>query len=235
MNALIIDDEPLAHKVILQYASDIPFLAIVGQCYKATEAYAFLEGGDVDLLFLDINMPRLKGLDFLRTLERPPRVIITSAYEEYALEGYELRVVDYLLKPFRYDRFLRAVTAAKTSLAPAAAPGRDLPNREKLPFAQHLFVKVDKRYLQIPLAELHYLESYGNYVKLWTGPQYHLTPRTLGSFVEELPERFARVHKSYIVNKAHIDYVEGAMIVLRSGRTAPIGKNYRQAVKEWFR
>jgi len=249
MRALIIDDEPLAHKVILQYAADVPFLEIVGQCYKATEAYALLEREKIDLLFLDINMPRLKGLDFLRTLERPPRVIITSAYEEYALEGYELRVADYLLKPFRFERFLRAVTAVKTSLAPsdpspapirqAQGPPAAAPATLASPAAEaakpgELFIKVDKRHLRLAYADLQLLESYGNYVKIWTGGRYHLTARTLSSFADELPAQFVRVHKSYLVNKRQIDYVEAAMIVLHGGKTVPIGKNYRQEVRNWF-
>ncbi|MEM1357017.1 MAG: LytTR family DNA-binding domain-containing protein [Bacteroidota bacterium] len=239
MRALIIDDEPLAHKVILKYAEDIPFLEIVGQCYKATEAYAHLAKGGIELLFLDINMPRLKGLDFLRTLEHPPRVIVTSAYEEYALEGYELRVVDYLLKPFRFERFLRAVNtvqaslrAQPTHLAPAAAPKNNAPAPAKK--ARQLFVKVDKRQLQIATEDIYLLESYGNYVKIWIGEKYHLTPRTLTSFRAELSSPFAQVHKSFIVNRNWIDYVEGAMIVLRGGKTVPVGKNYRQQIRNWF-
>lgn len=230
LRALIVDDEPLAHKVIVQYAAELPFLKIVGQCYKATEAYAYLEEGGVDLLFLDINMPRLKGLDFLRTLANPPRVIITSAYEEYALEGYELRVIDYLLKPFRFERFLKAVNAARQTLpeesSPLAHTGDQAPDR--------LFVKVDKRHLQLRFTDIHYLESYGNYVKIWTAADCHLTARTLASFEAELPEDFARVHKSFILCKSEIDYVEGALIALKSGKALPVGKNYRALVRTWF-
>lgn len=113
LHALIVDDEPLAHKVILQYVEDVPFVEVVGQVYQATDAYAVLEQETIDLLFLDINMPKLKGLDFLRTLSKPPAVIITSAYEEYALEGFSLQVCDYLLKPFRFERFLQAVLKAR--------------------------------------------------------------------------------------------------------------------------
>ncbi|MEM1124793.1 MAG: response regulator, partial [Bacteroidota bacterium] len=113
LKALIIDDEPLAHMVILEYVKDIPFIEVVGQCNLATEAISALRQQPVDLLFLDINMPKIKGLDFLRTLKNPPLVIITSAYQEYALESFELDVCDYLLKPFRFDRFLRAVNKAQ--------------------------------------------------------------------------------------------------------------------------
>lgn len=231
LRALIVDDEPLAHKVILQYAAELPFLEIVGQCYKATEAYSHLEEGSIDLLFLDINMPRLKGLDFLRTLANPPQVIITSAYEAYALEGYELRVTDYLLKPFRFERFLKAINAARQ-----AHPEDALPlNTDTGSQAQdRLFVKVDKRHLQLRFTDIHYLESYGNYVKIWTAKDCHLTARTLTSFEAELPEDFARVHKSFILCKSEIDYVEGALIALRSGKAIPVGKNYRAAVREWW-
>ncbi len=116
MQCLIVDDEPLAHDVILQYARDLPDLEIAGQCYLATEALAFLNRQPVDLIFLDIRMPRLSGLDFLRTLQHRPLVIITSAHEEHALESYELEVCDYLLKPFRFDRFLKAVNRAQEML-----------------------------------------------------------------------------------------------------------------------
>jgi DNA-binding LytR/AlgR family response regulator len=217
--------------VILQYAAELPFLEIAGQCYKATEAYVHLEGGSIDLLFLDINLPRLKGLDFLRTLAEPPRVVITSAYEEYALESYELRVTDYLLKPFSFERFLMAVNAARQGFSDAPAP-TNISVPEATP--DHLFVKVDKRHLQIRFTNIHYLESYGNYVKVWTAKDCHLTARTLASFEAELPADFARVHKSFILSKREIDYVEGALIALRSGKAVPIGKNYRTAVREWW-
>lgn len=234
IRAIIIDDEPLAHKVIMQYAGDIPFLSIVGQCYKATEAYAMLEHEAVDLLFLDINMPRLKGLDFLRTLQHPPAVIITSAYEEYALEGYELRVTDYLLKPFSFERFLRAVNAVRQRNNPANTESPVVAADNPTTYPEQLFIKVDKRQLQLNLADIHYLESFGNYVKVWTGANYHLTARTLTSFVDSLPPDFARIHKSFIVRKQYIEYVEGATVVMASQRVLPVGKNYRALVREWF-
>ncbi|MEM9930840.1 MAG: LytTR family DNA-binding domain-containing protein [Bacteroidota bacterium] len=230
LRALIIDDEPLAHKVILKYAADVPFLEIVGQCYKATEAYPLLEDGTVDLIFLDINMPRLKGLDFLRTLPQPPLVIVTSAYEEYALEGYELRITDYLLKPFAYDRFLKAVNTARQSHAPGPSPSAPPPLEAK----DQIFVKVDKRHQLIRFADIQYLESYGNYVKIWTSTDCLLTANTLSKFLEDLPDTFLRIHKSYVIRTPEIDYVEGGMIVLRSGKTLPVGKSYRKVVREWL-
>ena len=236
LRALIIDDEPLAHKVIMQYAQDVPFLDIAGQCYKATEAYAMLENQAVDLLFLDINMPRLKGLDFLRTLAHPPAVIITSAYEEYALEGYELRVTDYLLKPFSFERFLRAINSVRKQNSPESPTqtASTATSQAPLAYPEQLFIKVDKRQLQLNLADIHYLESFGNYVKVWTGKDYHLTARTLTSFVDSLPPDFARIHKSFIVRKQYIEYIEGATVVMVSQRVLPVGKNFRAIVREWF-
>jgi len=234
LHALIIDDEPLAHKVILKYAEDIPFLLIVGQVYQATDAYTLLQQHPIDLLFLDIQMPKLKGLNFLRTLDQKPLVIITSAYEEYALEGYELQVCDYLLKPFRFERFLKAVHQAQKRHQPAVAPS---PTATAPPDAapDQLFLKVDKRFLQIKFSDIICLESYGNYVKVWTGDNFLLTPRTLTSFEEELPsEQFARIHKSFILQKTRIDYLEGNQIFMTNGMAIPIGKNYRTTVKAWI-
>ncbi len=236
LRALIIDDEPLAHDIIDDYAREVPFLEIAGHAYLATEALGMLRNQPVDLIFLDIQMPKLKGLDFLRLLPDPPLVIVTSAYDEYALESYELEVCDYLLKPFRLDRFLKAVQKARewhrlrrgapdipSAAASASAPGGCL------------FIKSDKRHIQLVLTEIDYLESYGNYVKVWLGDDYHLTPRTLSSFEMQLPAgAFFRVHKSYIVNRSHIDYLEGNTIVLKSGRELPLGKNYRQAFRDFI-
>lgn len=235
INALIIDDEPLAHKVILRYAEDIPFLHIVGQVYQATDAYALLQQQAIDLLFLDIQMPKLKGLDFLRTLDHKPQVIITSAYEEYALEGYELQVCDYLLKPFRFERFLKAVHQVQKRIAPVnATPATATPSDHSAP--DHLFLKVDKRFLQVKITDIIYLESYGNYVKVWNSDNFLLTPRTLSSFEQELPaDQFVRVHKSYILQKSLINYVEGNQIFMVNEQVIPIGKSYRAAVKGWVK
>jgi len=234
LRALIIDDEPLAHDIIDDYALEAPFLEVAGHAYLATEALGMLHSQSFDLLFLDIHMPKLKGLDFLRLLPDPPLVIVTSAYEEYALESYELEVCDYLLKPFRLDRFLKAVQKAREW----RRLRRDTPN---IPSASApnpagcLFIKSDKRHIQLGLTEIDYLESYGNYVKVWIGDDYHLTPRTLSSFETQLPPgAFFRIHKSYIVNRSRIDYLEGNTIVLKSGRELPLGKNYRQAFREFI-
>lgn len=238
ISALVIDDEPLAHQVIETYAQDLDFLEVAGHCHRATEAYGFLAEHDVDLIFLDINMPKLKGLDFLRTLDRRPKVIITSAYGEYALESFELQVSDYLLKPFRFSRFLRAVNKVRQELEQGADAGAKEGRKSSGASAEitdHLFVKVDRQYRRLDFKDLHYLESYGNYVKLWTSEEdFLLTARTLSSFQSELPPTFQKIHKSYIVNKALVDYLEGNQLAMRSGKILPVGKLQREAVKRWI-
>lgn len=236
MKALIEDDEPLAHEVVLQYAEEVDFIAIVGQCYSATEALAFIRKQPIDLLFLDIQMPKLLGVDLLRVLDQKPLVIITSAYKEYALESFELDVCDYLLKPYRYDRFLKAVNKA-FDLFEMKNQSAEKNSINQTPEAsiEKIVVKSEKRILQLDLTSIFFLESYGNYVKIWLEDNYHLTPRTLTSFDQELPDKnFLQVHKSYIVQVKHIDYIEGNQIFLRNKKTIPVGKNYRSMVRERF-
>ncbi|MEM7372975.1 MAG: response regulator transcription factor [Bacteroidota bacterium] len=222
IKAIIIDDEPLAHKVIQTYAEDIPFLKIVGQAYLATDAYALLNTQTIDLIFLDIHMPILKGLEFLRTLDRTPAIIVTSAHQEYALEGFELQVTDYLLKPFRFERFIKAVMLVKSTIQPTGQR------------TDSMFIKVEKKQLHLDLSSIQFLESYGNYVKVWVEDRFYLTPRTLSSFHEILDDRFLQIHKSFIVQLACIQYVEGNQIEMQNGRMLTIGKSYRSLVKGMF-
>ncbi|MES2419017.1 MAG: LytTR family DNA-binding domain-containing protein [Bacteroidota bacterium] len=231
LRCLIIDDEPLAHEIILTYCEDISFLKICGQCYRATEAFEFLSKTEIDLIFLDINMPKLSGLDFLRSLQHQPLVIITSAFETYALESFDLAVCDYLLKPFRFDRFLKAANRALESY--------QLKNQNPVSIAtitandnEHIAIKSDKKHVLVKLNDLQYLESLGNYVKVWGDLNFLLTPRTLSSFEEQLPsETFIRIHKSFILNKKYVHYLEGNMIFLKNGSQLPIGKNYKATIK----
>ena len=200
----------------------------------ATEAISFLQNESVDLLFLDINMPKIKGLDFLRTLKNPPLAIITSAYQEYALESFELDVCDYLLKPFRFDRFLKA--ANKAQEMHQLRQGSTLSEMPKKEMDTTLFIKADKRLINVDLSEIYYFESYGNYVKVWLKDQFHLTPRTLTSFVEQVPENdFYRIHKSFLINRKYIDYVEGNFLLMKNRKQLPIGKNHRSDFKQFLK
>lgn len=231
MRCLIIDDEPLAHEVILAYMADVPFLENAGQCYLATEALAFLNKHPVDLIFLDIRMPKLSGLDFIRTLQQRPLIIVTSAHEEHALESFELEVCDYLLKPFRFDRFLKAANRAQTqfNLRKQAAVPKSFDDLKLPTKPGFIYIKSDKKLVKVLLDEICYFESLGNYVKVWNEKKFLLTPRTMISFEEQLPaDSFVRIHKSLILNKKFIDYIEGNLIYLKNGSQLPVGKNYRQ-------
>jgi DNA-binding LytR/AlgR family response regulator len=229
LRCLIIDDEPLAHDVILTHLEDIPFLQVIGHCYRATDAYDFLSKNEVDLLLLDINMPKLNGIDFIKTLKQKPIIIITSAFEEYALESFDLDICDYLLKPFRFDRMLKAANRALEIY--------QVKNQIKQiqSDVNQIVIKADKRHIVIKLDEIYYLESLGNYVKVWKESEFLLTPRTLMSFEDQLPlALFLRTHKSYIVHKKFIHYLEGNMIILKNGTKVPIGKNYKQIVNSFL-
>lgn len=232
LKALIVDDEPLAHDVIIRFAKDVPGLEIVGQSFLALDALEFLRHQSVDLIFLDIQMPKLKGLEFLRLLDQKPMVIITSAYEKYALESFDLEVIDYLLKPYRFDRFLKAVRRAFDQVQLKASQVETTATHDSSS-PQQLFIKSDKRFIQIQIAEIYYLESHGNYVKVWQKDGFHLTPKTLQSFEETLPSpTFFRIHKSTIVNRRFIEYLEGNQIKMQNGAMLNIGRNHRQRVKQ---
>ncbi|NQZ07633.1 MAG: response regulator transcription factor [Algicola sp.] len=245
LKTLIVDDEPLAHEIIAEYLEDLPHIEVVGQCYLASEALTFTQQHSVDLIFLDINMPKLNGIDFLKILPTKPQVIITSAYQEYALEGFELEVCDYLLKPFRYDRFLKALNKAHKQhqllhgdlvLTKKNITGTPLVEPEPsnlLPVKEsRIFIKVDKKRIQLDLTDIIYLEAYGNYVKVWIGDKSLLTPRTLTSFEKQLDsEDFQRVHKSYIVQTRHIQFIEGNQVHMSNQQTVTLGKNYRHLAK----
>ncbi|MCO7226050.1 LytTR family DNA-binding domain-containing protein [Pleionea sp. CnH1-48] len=222
IRTLIIDDEPLAHEVILTYVNELEDLKVVGQFYSATEALDYIKEHTVDLIFLDIEMPVLNGLNFLSLLKEKPQVIITSAYQEYAIDGFDMDVADYLLKPFRFDRFVKAVDRVRGRMnSVAEKQGKGLLKND------FLFIKVDKKQVQLSLQEVSCFEAYGNYVKVWRADKALLTPRTLSSFESELPGYFVRIHKSFIVNRAHINYIEGDEILLLDGKRVAIGKQFK--------
>lgn len=238
MRCLIVDDEPLAHDVILNYISEVPFLELAGQCYRATEALEFLNKSEIDLIFLDIRMPKLSGLDFLRTLQKRPLVIITSAYEQHALESFDLDVCDYLLKPFGFERFLKASNRALTRSDPSklspAQPHSNIAATGIEPVG--IYLKSDKKFVLQELETIYYLESLGNFVKVWQEHEFILTPRTLGSFEDQLPsEIFIRIHKSYILNKRFVHYIEGNSIYLKNGKELSIGKSYKHVLNALFK
>ncbi|MDZ7774043.1 MAG: LytTR family DNA-binding domain-containing protein [Balneolaceae bacterium] len=219
LTCMVVDDEPSAQKVLLQYIADAPQLQAGPVCSDALEALEKLRQEKVDLLLLDVNMPRLSGISLLRSLDDPPPVILTTAYDDYALEGYELDLVDYLLKPFSFERFLKAVRKAEERT------GRE-GSAEKF-----LMVKADKKSWKVDLEEILYIESLGDYVTVHTPHRKLTTYDSLKNLQETLPgELFMRAHKSYLVALAHIDYMEGNRLFVEETEI-PIGATYRDEVK----
>lgn len=226
MTYLIVDDEPLSHDVINKYADAFDFLELSHQCYNAVDAMEWLENNSVDLIFLDINMPKISGMSMLKMMKDKPEVIIASAYEEYAVESFDLDVTDYLLKPFSLDRFYSAVQRARKR-------HNVLPQSKKE--AESFFIKGDKKHHQVRFDEIKLIEGYGQYCKVHTNKEMILTLERLANIEESLPvEEFMRVHKSYIVSVSKIQSIEGNMIEI-DGHKIPIGQSYRKSVKEVLR
>lgn len=231
MNCITIDDEPLAHKIILNYCAHLDFLTVDKSCHSGMEAIEYLGKHEVDLIFLDLQMPMLKGLDLLRTLTNPPLVIITTAHKEFALESYELDVVDYLLKPFSFERFLKAVNKAEQqrqlhTQSEAAPPRQELATTSR----QSIFVKGDKKTHQVFLEDLLFLQSAGSYIKLYLENEVIITLDRLANYEQKLPEdQFLRVHKSYIVSIPRIRTIEGNRIMIGQ-HEIPIGQTYKRGV-----
>ncbi len=224
IKAVIIDDEPLAQNIIKQYALKIPDLTVVATCNDAICAHTVLNEQAVDLLFLDINMPKLSGISFLKNLSNPPQVIFTTAYSEYALEGFELNAIDYLKKPFSFDRFCKAYYRAEEiirlkqqSSAPTIEPDTDF-----------LFIKSNKKTIKIKYADILFIEGLGDYIKIHLSNEKHVTNLSMKKIFGLLPEKqFYRIHKSFIISIDKIENIEGNMVSI-NGMKLPIGNSYRQ-------
>ena len=227
LNCLIVDDEELARRLVRTYCERLPELHVVGEAANPIAAMPFLRDESIDLLFLDIQMPEMTGLDFLRTLRHPPAVILTTAYSEYALQGFELDVVDYLLKPFPFERFVQAVGKARAYRFPEESVSRAPSQNE--PVAYQL-VRSDRKTYRIPHADILYIESMREYVAYHTAKGRTLTLGSLKQLEEELPQNFLRVHKSFIVATDKVEAREGNLLHIGEERI-PIGGNYRELVK----
>jgi DNA-binding LytR/AlgR family response regulator len=238
LQCLVIDDEPLAQDVLAAHIAHVPSLHLVQRCSNAMEAFEALHKNKIDLIFLDINMPVISGLSFLRSLKDPPAVILTTAYTEYAIEGYELDVVDYLLKPVPFDRFAKAVNKA---LQQMALPGRELPAAlPEVPVAapvsaapQHkdyFFIKADGKLVKLNYADVLYIEGMKDYLKIFTTQTYYVIHQTMKAMEEQLPaDRFMRVHKSYIIALSAIRTIDGSTIHIDKTEI-PLGNAYREAL-----
>lgn len=224
LNCLIVDDEPVARKGLEEYVREVEFLNLVGQCENALKATALLSQHSVDLLFLDIQMPKLTGIDFLKTLKTPPLVIFTTAYSEYALEGYALDVVDYLMKPITFERFLKAAQKAYDLHCLRNSPGNDKVGED------HFFVKCDSKFEKIYFSEVTFVEGLQNYAVIHTITRKLITYITMTSLEHQLPkEQFMKVHKSYIVSVPQVKAIEGNEILIGQARI-PISRNLKDEV-----
>ena len=229
---IIIDDEHIAHDIIKGYCDMLPNLEFKADCYDAIEAIDYLSKMDIDLIFLDLNMPKLKGFQFLKTLSSPPKVIVTTAYSEFAIDGYELNVVDYLLKPFSFERFLSAinkVTAADTK-------GIRKENNEAIKAEEkYIFLKQNNSHVQVAIDDILFIEASGNYTKIVTNDETISIREKISDTIQLLPDNdFLQVHKSFAVAKRHINRIEGNRIHI-SDHIIPIGKFYKVNINQLFK
>lgn len=227
---IIIDDEPLAIEVIESYLTKMSDMEIVAKCESAVEALAVLRKKQIDLMFLDIQMPELTGLDFLKSLSHPPKAILTTAHRKYALEGYELDVIDYLLKPISFERFLKAVNKYFKS-----ADSDNKVIHEDTNEDDFIYVKENKKAVKISLDEILYIESMKDYVTFHTDKKKIITKSTMSELEEKLPaERFVRIHRSYIVAIQKIDAFTSTSVEIGK-KELTIGRNYKNGVMKVLR
>jgi len=227
-SCLIVDDEPAAHFVLQNYIERIDKLDLAGSCYNVTDAINFLHQQPVDLIFLDINMPELTGFDLLRTLRHPPKVILTTAYSEFALESYEYGALDYLLKPIAFSRFLKSIDRfVETQPQEKVEQVNSITSENTF-----LHLKVDSGIIKINLDDILYTQSMGNYVKVFTSSQSYLATITTIELEKRLPSpRFVRVHKSYIVAVDKIEKYNSQTITIADAQL-PVGITYRRELAE---
>lgn len=226
---MIADDELIAQQIVEQFILKTPGLTLVAKCRNAIEAFAKLGQYQVDLIFLDIEMPLVNGINFLRTLQNPPKVVFTTAYAEYALEGYDLNVADYLLKPFSYERFVQAVTKVQKLLAPA--PAAALPEPE----TGFLLIKEKEGLLKIRYDDILYIEASKDYMKIFTRATHYLVHQTMKNLENMLPpDRFIRTHKSYMVALKEIKLVKPDEVLLSNNTGIPVSSSYKDGVTGAF-
>jgi two-component system, LytTR family, response regulator len=226
IRCIIVEDEPLAAKVLAEYVAEVPFLELKASFKDAILATDYLRSNEVDLIFLDIHLPKLKGMAFLKTLINPPAVIITTAYHQYAVEGFDLNVTDYLLKPIEFDRFLIAVTKVKsgeTKTSPSTVEESDKKD--------YLFLNVQKKKVKISFADILYVESQREYVKVVTTKGDFVSKIGTGEIESLLPSNlFKRVHRSFIISMRKIDSYTAEEVEI-NGVSIPVGRDYRQVLE----
>jgi len=224
ISCIIVDDEPLSQDVIREFVNEIPWLRLKGVCFNALEAMEILHEEKIDLIFLDINMPKLTGIKFARSLELAPMIIFTTAYPEYAVEGFELDAVDYLVKPVAFERFLKAVNKAREQ-----ADMKNSQINEKT--GRYLVLKSDKKIYKIDEKDILYIQSWGDYVKVFTKDRVIIATETMKNLEIRLGDQFIRIHKSYIVSTQSIQFIEGNQVKIGENYL-PIGLTFKEQLME---
>lgn len=226
VRVLAIDDEPIARDVIKNYIQQVNSLELVGEFENAVDSHLFIKSNLVDLIFLDIKMPGLSGIEFLKTIKNPPRVIITTAYREYALEGYELQIVDYLLKPISFKRFMKAIDHFYNIIQIQTSPAQQMKDDQ----SAYLYIRDNRKINKCPVNEVFYIESRGEYIRYYTRDNKYMTKGSLRKLENELPDKiFIRIHNSYIIATAHVTAFTNAFVEI-GGETLPISRKYRDVV-----
>jgi DNA-binding LytR/AlgR family response regulator len=228
IKCIIVDDEPLAIEIVESYVNRIDQLQLQGTFRNAVQAFAYLQQHSVDLIFLDIQMPKLSGIEFLKTLKNPPKVIFTTAFRDYAIDGFDLEVIDYLLKPIPFERFLKAVAKAmhQQSAAQPAQPAKKIETAAD----DYVYFKVDKKMIKTKMAAVLYIESIKDYVKVRTDEKEIITQQKISYLEESLPsQQFLRIHRSFIVNIDKIDAYSATDVEIGK-HSIPIGRNYKNDV-----
>lgn len=230
IRCLAVDDEPLALQQLVTYINKVPFLELAGKASSAAEARAFLQEDVADVMFCDINMPDLNGMDFVKSLASPPLIVFTTAYAEYAVEGFKVNAVDYLLKPFGLDEFRRAAERVKERCLPPS------PSQGEGAKESTLFVKSDYRMLRIDISKIRYVEGMSEYLRIYMDdePKPIITLLSMKKMEERLPNTFMRIHRSYIVNLEKIQEVNKNRVILDADTYLPIGDMYRETFQEYL-
>lgn len=227
LNCLIVDDEPIARSILEKYVAKTPMLTLAGSLDNALEVIGQLSDGDIDLMFLDINMPEFTGIDLLKSMRNPPAVIITTAYTEYGAESYEYEVVDYLMKPIPFDRFLKAVQKALTNNKKSTE--LDITGEKDPGF---IFLKEDHLTHKVLFQEIRYVQAYGNYLKVHLEGKVLLVRKTISELETESTGRLIRIHKSYLINLSQLISTEGNEVLMAEAQRLPIGKVYKKAFEK---
>lgn len=232
MNCIIIEDQPPAQRILKKYITDIGSLQLKGVFSDAIQAMEFLKTEQVELIFLDIHLPKISGIDFLKSLSHPPHVILTTAFSDYALESYEFSVVDYLLKPFSFQRFVKAVAKVPIKSAGDQKLGATV---SKTPIRKEIFIKSGYEHIKITIEEIIYIQSDADYTEIHLSGKKYLSTESLRYWLENLDaDQFVRVHKSYVIHASKIEKIASNQVYLVEGVVIPIGRAYKESFIKRF-